>query len=221
MKGKKWKYFGLTVLFLFLSLMVWIAIGFTQRDIIAKPVIYLYPEKTAEISVKVTPIFGISESIPDYANGWEVVSDKDSNILNKRDNKIYPYLFWESDGMLSLSKDFDTPKEGFVVAKEDLEKELRDKLFKLGLNEKEIFDFNDFWVEKLSSQNKPYYFITFYSLDSINRTAPLEIFPEPDSVIRVLMVAKGLNKFMDVPELQIETPIRSGFSVVEWGGILK
>lgn len=221
MKGKKWKYFGLTVLFLFLSIMVWVVATFTQTSMIAKPVIYLYPEKTTEISVKVAPIFGISESIPDYIDGWEVVSDKDSNILNKRDNKIYPYLFWESDGMLSLSKDFDTPKEGFVVAKEELKKELTDKLFKLGLNEKEIFDFNDFWVEKLLSQNKPYYFISFYSLEAINRTAPLEISPEPDSVIRVLMVAKGLNKFINVPALQIETPIRSGFSVVEWGGILK
>ena len=47
---------------------------------------------------------------------------------------------------------------------------------------------------------------------------PLEITPNPDSVIRVWMSYKGLEGPVDVEEQIIETPERTGFTVVEWGG---
>ena len=47
---------------------------------------------------------------------------------------------------------------------------------------------------------------------------PLEITPMPDTVIRVLMTFKGLEKPIDVKEQMINTPTRNGFTVVEWGG---
>ena len=47
---------------------------------------------------------------------------------------------------------------------------------------------------------------------------PLEITPKPDSVIRVMMEWKGLNKKVEVKEQTLTTPVREGFTVVEWGG---
>ena len=47
---------------------------------------------------------------------------------------------------------------------------------------------------------------------------PLEFSLKPDTLIRVLMTYKGLEKPMDVQEQQLVTPSRTGFVVVEWGG---
>ena len=47
---------------------------------------------------------------------------------------------------------------------------------------------------------------------------PLEITPVPDTVIRVVMEWKGLNKYVEIPQQKLTTPQRNGFTVVEWGG---
>ena len=47
---------------------------------------------------------------------------------------------------------------------------------------------------------------------------PLKITPEPDTVIRVMMTFKGLEAPIEVEEQKLETPERTGFVAVEWGG---
>ena len=47
---------------------------------------------------------------------------------------------------------------------------------------------------------------------------PLEISPQPDSIIRVFMDYKPLNKKIKVKEQSLTTQDRNGFTVVEWGG---
>ena len=47
---------------------------------------------------------------------------------------------------------------------------------------------------------------------------PLEINPNPDTIIRVLMIFRGLESPMEVEEQKLDTPERKGFTVVEWGG---
>ena len=47
---------------------------------------------------------------------------------------------------------------------------------------------------------------------------PLEFSVEPDTLIRVMMEFKGLDKPISVEEQQLETPVRTGFVIVEWGG---
>ena len=46
----------------------------------------------------------------------------------------------------------------------------------------------------------------------------LEISPKPDTCIRVMMVWKGLNKAISVPEQVLEKQERNGYTSVEWGG---
>ena len=54
----------------------------------------------------------------------------------------------------------------------------------------------------------------------IDKIAPLQISPEPDTVIRVLMDVKPLEKPVLVEEQKLkQTPQRKGFTVVEWGGL--
>ena len=182
-----------------------------------KPVIYLYPEKEEQISVKVAPTGGMTKSEPDYGQGWNVLADPMSRIKNLADGKTYPYLFWEGD-----SKEiYQTSKYGFVAARNDLEGLLDEKLKKLGLIPKEISDFKEFWLSKMLAEGKPYYFVTFVPQEKIDKIAPLEISPQPDTIIRVLMDWKGLDEKIAAPGYEIKTPERKGFTAVEWGGMLK
>ena len=47
---------------------------------------------------------------------------------------------------------------------------------------------------------------------------PIKINPNPDTIIRVLMKFKGLEKPIEVKEQELKTPERTGFVAVEWGG---
>jgi PKD repeat protein len=180
----------------------------------AKPVIYLYPTKTEQVNVKVNPIDGFTKTDPSYGSGWNVVATPNSVLTNLSDGKTYPYLFWEG-----INEIADTPQEGFVVAQSDIPALLTQKLALFGLNAQERADFLAFWVPRLSQA--PYYFITFTPRSEIDRMAPLSITPQPDTIIRVLMDYKPLDKPISVEPLQITPTGRNGFTVVEWGGIIR
>lgn len=176
-----------------------------------KPVIYLYPKTTTQVSVNVAPTNGISVSEPEIGRGWKVIANSAGEIFNLADAKIYPYLFWEG-----FASNFRTPSEGFVVAKADVKKLFEEKLAILGLNAKEVADFEEYWLPRLSE--KPYYFITFVPQAEFDKYAPLTVSPKPDSVIRVFFDYKGLDKKINVVEQKLIRAVRSGFAVVEWGG---
>ncbi|MBI5754427.1 hypothetical protein HZA40_04765 [Candidatus Peregrinibacteria bacterium] len=178
-----------------------------------KPVIYLYPTKTTKVSVNVAPTNGISVSEPAIGRGWNVIADTAGRLLNLADNKTYPYLFWEG-----YAANFRTPSEGFVVAKADVKKLFEEKLAILGLNAKEIVDFEEYWLPKFDK--KPYYFVTFISKADLDKYAPLTVSPKPDSVIRVFFDYKGLDARTSVVEQKLNKVTRNGFAVVEWGGRL-
>jgi len=117
-----------------------------------------------------------------------------------------------------LNLDYRMPMKGFVVADRNVSKFLKEKLAVLGLNEKETADFMEFWYPKFD--NAPYYYITFMEKSEFDKLAPLSVTPAPDSVIRVYMDYAPLMKPVKVEAPTLKTPVRSGFTVVEWGGAL-
>ena len=50
--------------------------------------------------------------------------------------------------------------------------------------------------------------------------APLAVQPQPNTIIRVFMDFQGLDNYRQVEPLVITTPVRQGFTVVEWGGAI-
>jgi hypothetical protein len=179
-----------------------------------KPVIYLYPERTEKVSVQINPLGGMFKSEPAYNSGWNVIADPQSNITNLADGKIYPYLFWEGRGGM-----YQTPDRGFVIKQTEVHGFLQTKLHELGLNNKESADFMQFWEPKM--QSSPYYFVTFMGNSIMDNLAPLSVNPKPDTVIRILMDFKPLSQPISVEGYNIRTPERKGFTVVEWGGVLR
>jgi hypothetical protein len=65
-------------------------------------------------------------------------------------------------------------------------------------------------------ENK-YNLITFAGQDYEN-IAKLKITPNPDSILRIMMVFKPLNKSIKIEEQELKPFVRKGFAVVEWGG---
>jgi len=191
----------------------WIRFVSSNFDTMAemcKPVVYLYPPKDTDVSVKVTPNGGMSFSNPLYNDGWNVLARPNGRLTNS-DNKDYDYLFWEGIGI-----NLPWPNEGFVVKKSELKNFFHDSLAKLSLNETEIKDFDDYWIERL--QGSDYWQISFIDQSDFEKIAPLNVSPAPDTVIRAMMYAKPLAKPIDIPLQILKGKARVGFTVVEWGG---
>ncbi len=178
-----------------------------------KPVIYLYPEKTAKVSVKLTPRGGFTYTEPEYKDGWSVVAHPNGQLVETVSGKTYPYLFWEGRGGI-----YEQPKKGFSVRREDVSSFLDTSLTALGLQGKEITDFKEFWLPRM--QNAPYYFVTFIGTKGMDEIAPLEVTPKPDTVIRVLMDFSPLAAPVKVEPVKLGKIPRKGFTVIEWGGVI-
>lgn len=195
-------------------------VEFMRSDVVpmgecGKPVIYLYPETTTDISVQLSPLGGFTKTEPAYGNGWNVIATPDGTLVNKADGLTYPYLFWEGRGGL-----YAEPKNYWVVAQADVPAFLDTTLAKFGFNAQEIADFKEFWVPRMHSA--PYYKIGFHGVNVMNAIAPLTLSMQPDTLIRILMDYAELSEAIpsNPPRLPA-TPVRKGFTVTEWGGVLR
>ncbi len=177
-----------------------------------KPVIYLYPEKTTSVSVKVGADIKISE--PEYQSGWQVVANPNGSILNQ-DGKIYDSLYWEGTG----SGFYPSITQGRVVSSKNFTTELRNDLAALGLNKKESDDFITFWSPKMP--DAPYIRLTWLTTNEMNKLAPLSVSPRPDTIARVFLDFQGQNSpETNMAPQQLLGFKRKGFTLVEWGGLL-
>ena len=179
-----------------------------------KPVIYLYPETAGWFDVTVEPVGGMSVSEPDYGRGWRVYAEPDGSLYHSGTDTTYPYLFWEGRGGI-----YRTPERGWVIDQAGVSAFLDEKLSAFGLNAQETADFKEFWLPRM--QDSPWYFVTFLDNRYMDALAPLTVSPAPDTVIRVLMDFTGLDEPIDAEPFVIRTPERRGFTVVEWGGVLR
>ena len=176
-----------------------------------KPVIYLYPEKETQLTVKLGKKENITCSYPQYKDGWNVIAKPDGTLIDTETGRKLYSLYWEG-----IHTEEPDTTEGFVVKGSDTIKFLEEKLSILGLNEVEAEEFIIYWLPKM--QNNKYNYIRFATMDEINRNMPLEFSTKPDTVIRILMQYKALDSKIEVKEQQLSTPERKGFTAVEWGG---
>ena len=178
-----------------------------------KPIIYLYPTKTTKVSVKLSNPERITTDYPDYDNGWTVTAKPDGTLTTETGKKLYA-LYYESKNTKKYTE--SDLKEGFVVARDNVEDFLDRKLSTLGLNYKEREEFISYWIGELES--KPYVFIRFQTASEIEQNMGLQVTPKPDTTIRVMMEYKLLDKPIKVKTQKLQSVERKGFTVVEWGG---
>ncbi len=175
-----------------------------------KPVIYLYPKKVTDVSVKLDLVGGgLTCTYPQYNGGWNVTATPEG-ILTDKNGREYNYLYWEGD----VASNWDMSC-GFCVKGEDTAEFLEYSLEKLGLNRKEANEFIIYWLPLM--QENPYNVISFQA-DAYTDTAKLDVFPAPDTQIRVFMTYKASNEYVEIVPQELTAPERQGFTLVEWGG---
>ncbi|MBI4272422.1 hypothetical protein HY621_01050 [Candidatus Uhrbacteria bacterium] len=181
-----------------------------------KPVIYLYPEKAQDVSVSLAPQGGFTKTEPAYENGWFVHAQPDGTLTDYRTGTQYPYLFWEGRGS---SQSRPVQQQGFVVARNDVHSFLENTLARLGLNSKERGDFEEFWEPRM--EDAAYYKVQFFGNRLMDEIAPLVVSPRPDTIIRILMDYTPLAHPIQIEPQTLVAPARDGFTLVEWGGVLR
>ncbi len=178
-----------------------------------KPVIYLYPETTTNVSVKLPNFIQVTVSDPAYPQaGWNVIANPDGSLIYPADGKTYGSLFWEGIGA-----GYARPEQGWVIKDGEQENFLAEILPKYGLNTREAQEFMDFWLSEM--QGAKYYRISFLT-DLWDSAAPLYVTPAPDTNIRIFMDWQKIDAPRQISPPDVVTPERKGFTLVEWGGVL-
>ena len=183
----------------------------SSQSTISKPIIYIYPQEETEVSVKVGYPENLTCTYPKYENGWEVTAYPDGSLKDVKTGRNLYALYWE--GIRNKEENID---EGFVVKGENVASFLEEKLDILGLNDREAEEFIVYWLPIL--EKNEYNFIRFYEKEEIDEMMPLDINPEPETIIRVLMGWKKLDTTIDIEEQKLKKAERTGYTVVEWGG---
>jgi hypothetical protein len=185
-----------------------------KPHVVEKPIIYLYPTKIQDVAIRLNFNGSLLATYPTFnkgIGGWNVKAYPDGKLINKSDGKEYSYIFWEgkqSTNKYNLSK-------GFVVKGSDTEAFLQYSLSKLGLIPEEYNEMIVFWLPMM--QNNKYNLIHFAGSEYTDN-AKLSIIPKPDSILRIFMVYKALDKYQKVEKQELPSFERKGFTVVEWGG---
>jgi len=209
-----------------------------------KPAIYLYPPKQETVKVQVTPEGSFTYTNPTYpSGGWEVTASPDGTLYTTSSGMLpssfyniaadvvgtetlqafgmdglqkYSYLYYEAK---IPNNDIQVPTTGYVVAYDRLPSLFDQLLPKLGLQGKEITEFKQYWSNALV--RSPYYFVGVMNEKALQTIEPLEITPHPDTLIRVRLYFEPLMQKKTVQAPTITTPRRTGFTVAEWGGMVK
>lgn len=181
--------------------------------ILKKPVIYLYPTQKQDITVSLNYNGKLKSTYPAISSlgGWNVVAEPSGKLIDKRDGKEYSYLFWEGN---QYDFNYDL-SEGFVVKGSETKEFLQTILPKLGLLPKEYNEMIVYWLP-LMEHNK--YNLIHFAGTEYTDNAKLNITPKPDSILRVFMVYKELEKPRPIKQQKIKQFERKGFTVIEWGG---
>ena len=176
-----------------------------------KPIIYLYPTTETKVNVKLWTPENLLHTYPKYntEKWWNVIAQPNGDLEDTDTwRKLYAlYWEWKSD----IETNFD---EWFVVEWKDTIPFLEEKLSILWLNEREAEEFIVYWLPQM--ENNKYNVIRFETIEEQNKNMPLNITPTPDTVIRVMMDWKAIDELIEIPEQELTTPERVGFTVVEW-----
>ena len=179
-------------------------------DMTDKPVIYLYPETSTEVSVKLTVDGKLTCTYPAYDKGWDNFTAYPDGTLVFPDGKEYYCLYWEA----LQDNEYDFTK-GFCVKGTDTAAFLEWALSEQGLTPREANEFIIYWLPRM--EQNPYNVISFQT-ESYTEGAVLEIAPNPDSLLRVFMAWYPSDEAVEIEAQAFTSFERVGFTVVEWGG---
>ena len=177
---------------------------------IAKPILYLYPKVETNLSINFEHPEYLETTYPKFNGKWSVRAKSNGDLYDKAGNYYYA-LYWDEKKVHTV--DFST---GFYVEDKDAIDFLEQKLDYIGLSAKERNEFIMYWLPVLEKNGKSLvYFELTEERESYNR---INIIPRPDSLLRVIIHIKKVDKKQDIAKESLSKFQRKGFVAVEWGG---
>lgn len=178
-----------------------------------KPNIYIYGADGQTVRVIMQTPGLIVKSIPEYEpeSGWVVTAENDG-LLTTAAGERYDFLFYESMTERTL---FET-EEGFYVAAESRTEQWEKILSAYGFTGQEIDDFVAFWDAKLEKED---YIMYPQYTEAVDAAMPVEILPAPEHITRMWFVFEAYDG-QSYRQPAIVPFDRSGYAVVEWGGMI-
>lgn len=188
------------------------------NQLVKKPVIYLYPTKEMDVEVKLQPSGTLTYTYPKYDDTWKVQATPEGKIQAGKNE--FRYLFWEAEQKLSMQ---DIMQNEVYIPTMEVEAYLEKTLTEFGLNSYEKADFMTFWMPQILSCEEETIYLSFLFNEGCNIFAQIDVFPRPDEIGRIYLLWKPVSKgkitslsknYPSVPQLN-----RSGFTLIEWGGV--
>lgn len=225
---------------IFLVIIGFVVFALTVETVNYKPAIYLYPKNTTQISVKLGKTIKYKNVIPQYKNGWYVEAEPNGDLkdlqpkytnceklpykefgfeYSKQACEInkYPYIYWDG---VQVVKPVPKKNEGFIVKSENIEDFLDKKADELNFNKEEKAEFVRYWNKKVKNTGWKQVKIYFLQNEDVENYLPLYIDPRPDSINRVEIVITKAKKNEKIKEQTLIPFNRSGYTMVEWGGMI-
>ena len=180
---------------------------------VKKPIIYLYPTQETQVNITLWTPENLSHIYPKYnPSKWRnIIAEPNWDLKDIETwRKLYVlYREWKTNNESNFN-------EWFVVEWKDTISFLEEKLAILWLNEREAEEFIVYWLPQM--ENNKYNLIRFETIEEQNENMQLNITPKPDTIIRVMMDWKSINKPIKILEQKLTSPERVWFTVVEWWG---
>ena len=234
----RWKvasFLILSIIFLFIGYVLFVP------TVMLKPAIYLYPDKEQKVEVKLGKSIKYINTIPNYHKGW-VVMAKPTGILydlqpqytncdelpynefgfeySKKacEANAYPYIYWDG---VQLLKPLPNKELGFIVSKDDIDNFLNDKADIMKFNSDEKAEFVSYWSYRMKGTGWDNFRVYFLQNEEVDEYLPINVSPKPTSSNRIQIIiskAEGNEEIGEQPLIPIS---RTGFTLVEWGGVIK
>lgn len=177
---------------------------------IAKPILYLYPKKTEQVTVSFEHPEYLKTTYPKFNDSWKVEAHHNGDLYDNN-GRYYYGLYWDEVKVHEV--DFS---EGYYVTKNKASEFLEEKLDYIGLSPREANEFIMYWLPILEENGQSLvYFELTEERESYNK---LNINPKPDSLLRLVIHIKKVDKKIDIKKESLTRFKRKGFVAVEWGG---
>ncbi|WP_309891101.1 SH3 domain-containing protein [Archangium sp.] len=188
----------------------------------AEPIVYFYPERPMHVRYTLAPEVRVARAEPlARGNAWTFLATprgvlEEVDAAPGRARRTFKHLFWEG-----TSVRFSPPTEGVCIPGSRTSEYFREVLPRLGLRPHELEDFLTAWVPRM--EGAAFNVIGFHPREVVDLLAPVQVSPPPAHMIRILMDATPVEECpaLEAPVLPEAVPAREGFTVVEWGGVLR
>ena len=185
---------------------------YCDPNVAYKPILYIYPEQKTNIKVDFAKEENLTTTYPKFNKEWNVVAHPNGDLYDSNNNYYYA-LYWEEKEYSKV--DFI---EGFYVSKDNSINFLEEKLSILGLNSKERNEFIMYWLPIL--EKNEHNLVYFELTNELQKQNELIITPQPDTLIRIRMHVKQIDKETNIKEQKLTKQERTGYTAVEWGGVI-